>query len=58
MKRVDVDHFNHEGYDIYKLEHPKLYGKWEIYRNDEFIIRVLDLKEAKTLIDARVEIIK
>jgi hypothetical protein len=58
MKKLDEDYWTYKGYDIYLLEHPKLYGKYEIYRNDEFIQRVITLSEAKVFINARVDFLK
>jgi hypothetical protein len=58
MKKIDEDYWTYKGYDVYLLEHPKLYGKYEIYRDDEFIQRVITLAEAKVLINIRVDLLK
>ena len=53
MKKIDNDFWKYKGYDIYLLEHPKLYGKYEIYKNDVFIKRVVSLSEVKLLINVK-----
>lgn len=58
MKKVDEDYWKHKGYDVYLLEHPKLYNKYEVYKNDVFIQRVISLSEAKSLINTRVDFLK
>ncbi len=35
MKTIDVDMWEHKGYLIMKFEHPKLAGKYEIFKNNE-----------------------
>jgi hypothetical protein len=41
--------FEYLGFFIYYLPHPSLYGKWEIYKNNEFFARAESKKEAKKL---------
>ena len=43
------DDFEYLGFCIYYLPHPALYGKWEIFKADEFIARVNTKKEAKKI---------
>jgi hypothetical protein len=58
MKKIDKDYWKYKEYDIYLLEHPKLYGKYEIYKNEVFVLRVNTLLDAKSLIDTRVNFLK
>jgi hypothetical protein len=58
MKKINQDYWVHKGYDIYILEHTKLYGKYQIHRNEVFITRTLTIKQAKELIDLRVNFLK
>jgi hypothetical protein len=43
------DDFEYLGFFIYYLPHPSLYGNWEIFKDNEFIKRVGNKKEAKKL---------
>jgi len=43
------DDFKYLGFDVYYLPHPCLYGKWEIFKNEEFIARANTKKEVKIL---------
>ena len=52
MKKISEDYYNYFGYDIYKREHPKLFGKYEIYKGCDFIKRVINLNEAKKTIQS------
>jgi hypothetical protein len=58
MKKIDKDYWTHKGYDIYLLEHEKLYGKYEVYRNDEFRGRYPTFSVCKKIIDSQVEFLK
>jgi hypothetical protein len=58
MIYISEGHFQYKGFDIYRLEHPKLYGKWQIHRNGEFITRVPQKKDAESYIDGRLDFIK
>ena len=54
MRYVDFEQWQHKKYDIFLYgEHPKLYGKYEIYKDECFIERAATLKEAKEIIDER-----
>lgn len=39
--------FNFNGFDVYYCPHPELYGKWEIFKGEEFTGRAKNKKEAK-----------
>lgn len=47
--------YNYKGFDIYLAEHPKLYGKYEIYKHDLFICRAANIKEAKNIINTHIK---
>lgn len=51
MKKIAEDYYNFKGFDIYKAIHPKLYGKYEIYKGCIFISRAANLKEAKQILN-------
>ena len=53
MKKIAEDCYNLKGFDIYKAIHPKLYGKYEIYKGCDFISRALNLNDAKQIINLR-----
>lgn len=48
------DDFKYLSFYIYYYPHPSLYGKWEIFKDDEFIARVGTKKEAKKLCKEKV----
>lgn len=52
MKKIGEGYWNYNGYDVYLAEHPKLSGKYEIYKGCDFISRAATLKEAKKIINA------
>lgn len=51
MKKIDFDTYSYKGYEIMLYSHPKLYGKYEIYKGDKFICRALTLSDAKIKIN-------
>lgn len=53
MKKIGEGYYNHKGYDIYLAEHPKLCGKYEIYKGCDFISRAANLREAKLIIKTK-----
>ncbi len=53
MEKVDLKHWQHKGYDIFKEVHPALFGKYEIYEGEQFIDRVMKKKHAVEIIDER-----
>ena len=50
MKNIGDGYWNYNGCDVYSAEHPKLQGKYEIYKGCDFISRAYNLKEAKEII--------
>jgi hypothetical protein len=49
--KIDKDFYRcGQDYYIYLIEHPKLIGKYEIYKNDTFIERAINLSHAKEII--------
>jgi hypothetical protein len=51
MKKIGDDYWTYRGCDVFLMgEHPKLYGKYEIFRGDDFIARAETLKQAKIII--------
>lgn len=50
IKNIGEGYWNYNGCDIYLAEHPKLSGKYEIYKGCDFIQRAYSLKEAKQII--------
>ena len=50
MKKIGEDYWNYNGCDVYLAEHPKLQGKYEIYKGCDFIQRAYSLIEAKEVI--------
>lgn len=56
MRNVDIRHWEHKGFEIFKAEHPKLIGKYEVFTPDEYFIgRVHTLEEARQLIDTKIK---
>jgi len=56
MKKIGDDYWNHDGCDIYLMgEHPRLYGKYEIFKGCDFIARAMTLGEAKKIIKKHYE---
>ena len=53
MKNTGDEYWNYNGCDVYLAEHPKLIGKYEIYKGCDFIQRAYSLKEAKQIIIER-----
>lgn len=51
MRSIDIRHWNHKGFDIYEAIHPKLIGKYEVYKDETFIDRALTIADAKRIID-------
>ena len=50
MKKIGDGYWHYNGCDVYLAEHPKLSGKYEIYKGCDFIQRSYSLKEAKHVI--------
>ena len=50
MKNIGDGYWDYNGCDVYLTEHPKLKGKYEIYKGCDFISRAYNLKEAKQII--------
>lgn len=50
MKQIEINHYTYLGYDIYLAVHPKLIGKYEIYKGENFIKRGYSLKDCKQII--------
>jgi hypothetical protein len=50
MKKIGKDYWVYRGYDVYLSIHPKLQGKYEIYKGCDFISRSTTLKECKKII--------
>ena len=50
MKKIGQGYYNYKGCDVYLALHPKLYGKYEIYRGCDFISKAENLKKAKNII--------
>jgi len=53
MKAINFKIWYYKGYFIQEAEHPLLYGKYEIYKDDElttFVKRVQTIFEAKKII--------
>lgn len=50
MKKVGDGWWRYNGCDVYLAEHPKLIGKYEIFKGDDFISRAYTIKEAKEII--------
>lgn len=50
MKTIGDGYWNYNGCDVYLAEHPKLIGKYEIYKGFDFIKRAHTLKEVKQII--------
>jgi hypothetical protein len=50
MKNIGEGYWNYNGCDVYLAEHPKLQGKYEIYKGCDFVSRAYNLKEAKQII--------
>jgi hypothetical protein len=40
------DDFKYLGFDVYYLPHPSLCGNWEIFKDQQYITRVDNKKEA------------
>jgi hypothetical protein len=51
MKKIEINYYKFKEYDIYEAIHPMLYGKYEIYKNEIFISRALNLKNVKKIIN-------
>jgi hypothetical protein len=47
MKNIGEGYWTYNGCDVYLAEHPKLQGKYEIYKGCDFIVRAYTLAEAK-----------
>lgn len=50
MKNIGDGNWNYNGCDVYLAEHPKLQGKYEIYKGCDFIQRAYTLNDAKQII--------
>lgn len=50
MIKIDSEYYTYLGYDIYLAIHPKLIGKYEIYKDEKFIKRGYSLKDCKQII--------
>ena len=50
MKNISYGYWSYNGCEVYLAEHPKLQGKYEIYKDSNFIKRAYSLKEAKQII--------
>ncbi len=50
MKNIGDGYWKYNGCDVYLAEHPKLQGKYELYKGCDFISRAYSLKEAKQII--------
>ena len=50
MKKIGEGYWNYNGCDVYLAEHPKLSGKYEIYKGCDFIQGAYSLKESKQII--------
>jgi hypothetical protein len=50
MKNIGYGYYQYNGCDVYLTEHPKLQGKYEIYKGCDFVSRAYNLKEAKQII--------
>jgi hypothetical protein len=49
--KIDKDFYRcGQDYYIYLIEQPKLIGKYEIYKNETFIERAINLSHAKEII--------
>jgi hypothetical protein len=48
-----MEHVQYKGHDIYLAEHPKLFGKYEIYKGDQFVSRALSIQDAKDRINKK-----
>jgi len=53
MKNIGDGYWNYNGCNVYLAEHPKLQGKYEIYKGCDFVSRAYSLKEAKQIIIER-----
>ena len=51
MKKIDIGHYEYDGYDVYHAPHPKLSGMYEIYKGEKFISRACSLDDAKSKVD-------
>lgn len=52
--KIGDGYWNYKSHDIYLAEHPKLIGKYEIYKGCDFVKRSYTLKEAKEIIDSQI----
>ena len=48
--------YKYKGYDIYEAQHPMLFGKYEIFINETFIKRALNLFESKNIINTHLKL--
>jgi len=51
MKKIGDGYYIYKNYDIYLAVHPKLYGKYEIYKGCDFIKRTSTIEETKKYIN-------
>ena len=52
MKQIDFEEWLHHGCFIQKSEHPKLYGKYEVFKNDKNQTHIGRYKTKKDAIEA------
>jgi hypothetical protein len=50
MRKIGNGYWNYKGFDIYLAVHPKLPGKYEIYKGCDFVKRASTLKDCKQII--------
>ena len=50
IKKIEINYYTFKGFDIYEAIHPMLYGKYEIYKDEIFIARALNLKDVRKII--------
>jgi hypothetical protein len=50
MRKIGDEYWNYKGFDIYLAIHPKLPGKYEIYKGCDFVKRASTVKDCKQII--------
>ena len=53
MRKIGDGYWKYNGCDVYLAEHPKLQGKYEIYKGCDIVSRAFSLNEAKQIIQKK-----
>ena len=51
MKKDEDGNWIYKNFTVYLAEHPKLKGKYEIYKGEDFVSRAYNLSDAKGMIN-------